>query len=115
MVLVPSVTCDRGITTLRPPLLPYPQAWVLHTGCLCVDTTLDRIRPLSQPQTTTSTMHMCHTKPPAWDRPPIGAKVQLGCTSVTMRRSSRVVSQLRPLSFYSRPVLLEFRNCDWVV
>jgi len=56
VVLVPSVTCGRGITPLRGH--PCSHCWVLNVGCLCVDTTLDRIRPLSQPQTTTSAMHM---------------------------------------------------------
>jgi hypothetical protein len=59
IVLVPSVTCGRGITPLRGH--PCSHCWVLNLGCLCVDTTLDRIRPLSQPQTTILAMHMYHT------------------------------------------------------
>jgi hypothetical protein len=59
IVLVPSVTCDWRITPLRGhPCSQTRRPWVLHVGCLCVDTTLDRIRPLSQPQTTISAVHM---------------------------------------------------------
>ena len=62
VVLVPSVTCGRGITPLRGhPCSQTLRSWALNSGCLCVDTTLDRIRPLSQPQTTTSAMHCMHT------------------------------------------------------